>query len=137
MLVPYTSRCETLLLKRNWHHTFWQSVTGSIGWHGESPAQAAVRELFEETSIVAQLGDIRDLDRQFRFRIPMRYRHRYQPEVQWNIEHVFCLCLERTVPIELQADEHHDYRWVSLGEAVNAVWSWSNREAIEMVRRAL
>jgi len=48
LVVIHTPRGEVLLLRRRQPADFWQSVTGSLEW-GESTAQAARRELAEET----------------------------------------------------------------------------------------
>lgn len=136
LLVIYTRQGLTLLLRRNWHHTFWQSVTGSIRWTGESALEAAVRELEEETGISINPDEIRDWKRRFRFVIPSEVRHRYQPGVCMNVEHLFSLELPDLVPVRLQPDEHDAFQWVSFEQAGNTVWSWTNREAIRMIQNA-
>ncbi len=134
LLVIYTQQGQTLLLKRHSRHTFWQSVTGSIRWSGESAIEAAARELEEETGISAQPGAIQDWQRRFRFVIPKAVRHRYQPGVSMNVEHLFSLRLPDQVPICLQPDEHDAYQWIDILKAGNIVWSWTNREAFKIIQ---
>ena len=55
LVVVYTPAGQTLLLRRA-RPVFWQSVTGSLDWPDESPAEAARRELKDETGSVASAG---------------------------------------------------------------------------------
>lgn len=135
LLVTCTKQGQTLILKRIGHHTFWQSVTGSIRWSGETPAETAVRELREETGIEVCVDEIRDWNRRFRFAIPAQVRHRYEPGVCMNVEHMFSVCLPKTFAISLQPEEHSDYLWLDLETAMDKVWSWSNREAMRLVQK--
>ena len=48
LVVIYSLTGHVLMMQRVFPREFWQSVTGSLEW-GEQPAQAAVRELREET----------------------------------------------------------------------------------------
>ncbi len=134
LLVTFTQQGQTLLLKRHWHHTFWQSVTGSIHWSGETPVETAVRELAEETGIVARPDQIQDWKRRFKFVIPREFRHRFGPGVTMNVEHLFSLQLTQKVPVRIQAGEHSAYQWVDFNKAEDIVWSWTNREALRMIR---
>ena len=134
LLVIYTKQDQTLLLKRIGHHTFWQSITGSILWTGETPLETAVRELKEETGIDVCIDEIRDWHRRFRFTIPEQVRHRYEPGVCMNVEHMFSVCLPQTVEVTLQPEEHSDYLWLDFKSAIDKVWSWSNREALRLIQ---
>ncbi len=136
LVVVYTSDDKTLLLKRSPPHSFWQSVTGSMMWEGESKIQTAIRELREETGVVAIPSELRDWNRTFKFTIPPIYRQRYEVGVQLNREHLFSILLPEIKPIVLQQNEHIEYRWIGLRDALDMVWSWSNREALEMVMSA-
>lgn len=137
LLVTYTRQGQTLLLRRVGHHTFWQSITGSIHWSGECPTEAAVRELKEETGIEVCVDEIRDWNRRFRFVIPSYVRHRYEPGVEMNVEHMFSVCLPQTVSVTLKPDEHSDHDWLDFESAMNKVWSWTNREALRLVHEML
>lgn len=129
LVLIYTAACEVLLLKRRQQPSFWQSVTGSLE-AGEIPAQAAMRELAEETGIVDV--DLVDCHYHDSFRIHPQWRSRYAPGVTTNVEHVFlCPLPERPDTISLAADEHSQYRWLSVDEAIGTVWSATNRVALE------
>lgn len=136
LVVVYTTDEQTLLLKRKHPGSFWQSVTGSMEWSGESRIQTAVRELREETGIEADFGALRDWNRIFQYPIPAALRHRYSDSVRFNREHVFSIRLPGIRPVTLQPAEHSEFFWVDIRAAQNIVWSWSNREALEMVKLA-
>jgi dihydroneopterin triphosphate diphosphatase len=117
-----------LLLKRRDHPDFWQSVTGSLKW-GERPAEAARRELFEETGL--ECGhELVDHQRTFTFEILAMWRHRFAPGVTHNLEHVFSLALRQAAPVTFEPREHSAYQWLPRREAADRVWSWTNRRAI-------
>ncbi len=128
LVVVFTVAGEVLLLKRSDHPDFWQSVTGSLKW-GESSAQAARRELREETGL--EYGEaIEDWHRQFTFEILEMWRYRFAPGVIRNREHLFSLELEARPPIHLNPREHSTFCWKSREAAAEQVWSWTNRQAI-------
>ena len=55
LVVIYTEHGDVLRLRRCDPLDFWQSVTGSLH-AGETPLQAAVREVREETGLAADAG---------------------------------------------------------------------------------
>lgn len=118
---------RVLLLERKDRPGFWQSVTGSLEL-GESPAQAARRELAEETGIE---GEPEDLEETRRFKIFPEFRNRFPPDVSHNLEHAFAFDAGDTVPITLNREEHARYRWLPWRDAAALTESWTNREAIE------
>ena len=105
-------------------------------WTEDSPIETAIRELAEETGIVASENDIRNWNRNFRFPVLREIRHRYDGDGM-NLEHVFSIRLPHIVPITILESEHSDYRWGPLENALDSVWSWSNREAIWMVYESI
>lgn len=132
LVVVYTLQGETLLLRRLLPPVgIWQSVTGSLGWQEEA-GQAAQRELLEETGLS---GEPQATGQDNRYQIVPEALHLYPPGVTQNTETVFEMCLPERVDISLNPDEHSEYCWVSLAEAEERVWSWSNRIAIEHLRR--
>jgi dihydroneopterin triphosphate diphosphatase len=131
LVVIHTIRHDCLLLERLQPAGFWQSVTGSLKW-GESPAEAAARELVEETGL--DPAALRDADVQSRFAIFPEWRRKYAPGVEENLEHLWYLELPERQPVTLNPLEHRAYRWLPLDEAIETVASWTNREALERLR---
>lgn len=74
---------------------------------GETPVQALVREIREETGIVVEAASL-------------------VPRETWYVEHAdrkfvfhtFSLALDEQPTITLHPDEHHEYRWVTPLEAL-------------------
>jgi dATP pyrophosphohydrolase len=130
LVVVYTTAGSTLLLERRSPAAFWQSVTGSLE-EGESPREAAARELYEETGLAAH--GLRDLERSGTFPIAGPWRHRYAPAVTHNVEHYFALRLDAEVPIRIAAHEHIGYEWQSFADAIACCSSPSNRELIARI----
>lgn len=120
---------EVLLIERSYPTGFWQSVTGSLRW-GESAAEAAHRELREETGLVAGIDALEDLQIGARFYILPEWRTRFAPDVRENREHWFRLWLDAPAPVRLSS-EHLRWDWLPARRAVERVSSWSNRLAIE------
>ncbi len=129
VLIVVRSRAdEVLLMRRSGADGFWQSVTGSLE-AGEDAAACAVRELAEETGLVAPL---RDCCVTARFRIRESALHRYAPGTVHNTEHLFDCVLPEAVDIQL-SDEHTAYTWLGVDEAIERTWSETNRDAIRQL----
>lgn len=128
LVVVYTRAGEVLMLRRRRPAWFWQSVTGSLGWD-ESPAEAARRELKEETGLDAGLRLV-DCGHSVLFPIVPPWKARYSPNARFNREHWFALPLDSRRIIHLRPSEHREYRWMPADEALRRLSSWSNRNAV-------
>ncbi len=120
---------EVLLLERADHPGYWQSVTGSRDGI-ESLRETAIRETREETGLDAGCYQLTDWQFQNEYEIYPHWQHRYPAGVTRNVEHVFGLKLPGRVPVRISPREHLDYRWLTLQEAADKVFSPSNREMI-------
>jgi len=109
---------------------FWQSVTGSLEGD-ETPWQAAIREVGEETGLDATQYELQDWQVSNVYEIYPHWRHRYAPGVTENREHLFALTLPAALPVSLAPDEHVRYEWVDWREAAKRVFSWTNVDALK------
>ena len=128
LVVVFTLEQEILLLQRADDETFWQSVTGSLEV-AEEPADAALRELVEETGI--SNVTLIDCNYSDSFSIRPQWRHRYPVGTTRNLEHVFLAQLPTRCDVTIEAREHLDFRWVSIAQAIDELWSATNQRALE------
>jgi dATP pyrophosphohydrolase len=132
LVIVYTPALQCLLLERVRPEGFWQSVTGTLRWD-ETPAETAAREVREETGL--DPANLSDAGVTRRFPILPEWRDRYAPDVAENTEHLWYLEIPEAREIELNPAEHRAYRWLELGEAIDTVSSWTNREGLERLQR--
>ncbi len=130
LVLIHTADLKVLLMERADKAGYWQSVTGSIE-AGETPKEAAIREVSEETGLDALAYDFQDWQVSNVYEIYPHWRHRYAPGVTENREHLFGLMLPDTLPIRLAPDEHLRYEWVDWREAAKRVFSWTNVDALK------
>jgi dATP pyrophosphohydrolase len=129
LVLVCTRAGEVLLMERTRPRGFWQSVTGSLAW-GERAADAAARELEEETGLRPGRGRLIDLHRGERFPIVPPWRARYAPQTRFNRERWFLFELPARRTIQLNPAEHRQYRWLMAPEAARRATSWTNRKFI-------
>lgn len=134
LVLIFTPELKVLLLERADKAGFWQSVTGSIE-AGETPYQAAIREVKEETGLNALAYDFQDWQVSNVYEIYPHWRHRYAPGIHQNTEHLFGLCLPEAKAVTLAPDEHTRYEWLDWREAANKVFSWTNVDALQRLGR--
>lgn len=130
LIVIHTPDLQILLLERADKSGFWQSVTGSIE-PGETPYDAAIREVKEETGLDALAYDFQDWHTSNIYEIYPHWRYRYAPGVVENTEHLFGLCLPAPLPVTLAPNEHTRYEWVDWRVAAKKVFSWTNVDALK------
>jgi dATP pyrophosphohydrolase len=139
LVVIHTPDLEVLLIERADKPGFWQSVTGSLDMPDEPLLDAATRELFEETGIVADGETIvlRDWELANVYEIYPLWRDRYAPGVTHNTEHVFSVCVPADTVITLSPREHLNHAWLPRVDAADRCFSSSNAEAILQLKRQL
>lgn len=130
LVLIYTTDLQVLIMERTDKAGFWQSVTGSVEGI-ETPYQAAIREVFEETGLNALDYNFQDWHASNVYEIYPHWRHRYAHGVTENIEHLFGLQLPTPIPIKLAPDEHVRYEWVDWRDAAKRVFSWTNVDALK------
>jgi dATP pyrophosphohydrolase len=146
LVVIHTRDLDVLLLERvsglEPGVPYWQSVTGAKDRPDEPFEAAARREVFEETGIDCRVGSplesrLRDWGIENVYPIYPQWRHRYAPEVVFNVERVFGLTLDAPVAVRLSPTEHRHAVWLPWRAAADRCASSSNAEAILMLPRFL
>jgi dihydroneopterin triphosphate diphosphatase len=130
LVLIHTDDLQVLIMERADKVGYWQSVTGSLE-HDETPIQAAIREVQEETGLDATQYNLQDWQASNVYEIYPHWRHRYAAGVIENTEHLFGLELPSPLAIKLAPDEHLRYEWVDWREAAKRVFSWTNVDALK------
>lgn len=130
LVLIHTDDLQVLIMERADKAGFWQSVTGSIE-DDETPYEAAIREVREETGIDALAYHFEDWHATNTYEIYPHWRHRYAPGVTENVEHLFGLTLPTPIAVRLAPDEHIRYEWIDWREAAKRVFSWTNVDALK------
>ena len=133
LVVIHDPEGQVLLLERADRPGFWQSVTGSLDHEDEAPSVAAVRELEEETGLIAMPDAWSDWAFSQIYEIFPHWRHRYAPGITQNTEHVFSVSVPAVSPIRLSPREHLRSQWLPWAAAAEACFSWSNAKAIRLL----
>jgi hypothetical protein len=126
LVLLHDAHGQILLLERADRAGFWQSVTGSLE-NDETPFQAALREVAEETGIILPNTQLHDWQHSTVYEIFPYWRHRYPPGVTHNTEHWFSAQIAHQPPT---LSEHTAYQWLDPNIAMECVFSPSNRDMI-------
>ena len=137
LVVVHTPDRQILLLNRAGRggqgSNMWQSVTGSREPEDADLAATARRELFEETGL--STGTLTDWRLKNRYEIWPKWRARYAPDVTHNVEHVFGFLVPQVTVATLDPAEHTAQLWLPWQEAMDKVFSPTNRDAIWQLQR--
>ena len=128
LVVVHTAALDVLLIERAANPGFWQSVTGSREPDDPDLEATARRELLEETGL--SVGTLSDWRLTNRYEIWPQWRARYAPDVTHNTEHVFGFLGPEVTVATLDPAEHIAQMWLPWQQAMEKVFSPSNRDAI-------
>ena len=128
LVVVHTPALDVLLLERAANPGFWQSVTGSREPDDPDLEATARRELLEETGL--SVGILTDWRLTNRYEIWPQWRARYAPDVTHNTEHVFGFLVPQVTVATLDPAEHTAQLWLPWQQAMEKVFSPTNRDAI-------
>ena len=128
LVVIHTAALDVLLIERAANPGFWQSVTGSREPDDPDLEATARRELLEETGL--SVGTLTDWRLTNRYEIWPQWRARYAPDVTHNVEHVFGFRVPQITVATLDPAEHTAQLWLPWQQAMEKVFSPTNRDAI-------
>jgi dATP pyrophosphohydrolase len=132
LVVVHTPRLDLLVLERT-GTGLWQSVTGSREPDDPDLAATARREVLEETGLA--VGTLTDWRQTNRYEIRAQWRARYAPDVTHNVEHVFSFQVAERTVATLDPSEHVAQLWLPWQDAMEKVFSPTNRDAIWQLQR--
>ncbi|MBN9087322.1 MAG: dihydroneopterin triphosphate diphosphatase [Reyranella sp.] len=135
LVVVHTAALDVLLIERAANPGFWQSVTGSREPDDPDLEATARRELLEETGLSA--GTLTDWRLTNRYEIWPQWRARYAPDVTHNTEHVYGFLVPEVTVATLDPAEHAAQLWLPWQQAMEKVFSPTNRDAVrQLAQRA-
>lgn len=109
---------------------FWQPVTGRVE-PGESFAETARREVFEELGLTVAPGDIHDLGYCHSYALKREWLVNYPPGTTHNDEAAFAIFVTQGTEIRTDPGEHDAHEWLS-PDAARKRFGWhGNREALQ------
>lgn len=114
---------QVLIFKTNQKRgSFWQPITGSVEGT-ETPTQAALRELYEETGFNVNPSQM----------INLNYSFEFQARGFTFEEHAFFISLDKTRAPRVDPNEHDEFQWVGVQEALSVIRFESNREVLRKI----
>lgn len=113
---------------------WWSSVTGMLE-PGETPEEAARREVREETGLE---GELRPLGLEHAFHVDPRLANLpADGELRFNRETCFAMEVPTKAPLHLDLSEHSEARWCSLEEAKDLVRWEGSKAALDRLAATL
>jgi dATP pyrophosphohydrolase len=101
LILIHTPDLQVLIMERADRAGFWQSVTGSVEGD-ETPTQAAIREVHEETGLDALQYHLQDWQVSNVYEIYPHWRHRYAPVSPKTVN----TCLASSYRLPCQSNWH-------------------------------
>ncbi len=120
-----------MMLRRPEHGLWWQSVTGMLE-PGETPEEAAHRELKEETGLE---GTLRPMGLSHSFWVDPSIVHFPDDEPRFNTETCFAMEVPAEAEVHLEPSEHSEFKWCAPGEA-QSLMKWEGSKASLALLRA-
>lgn len=120
-----------MMLRQPQHGRWWQSVTGMVEPE-ETLEAAAHREVMEETGLS---GALEDLGLMHSFWVDPTIVSFPDVEPRFNTETVYSMRVGPDAEIRLALDEHSEYRWCTISEALGLV-PWEGAKAALRILQA-
>ena len=109
-------------------HPIWQFVSGG-GEDNETPLETVVREIMEETSIIVDKEEVKQLDAKTSIPVVnITGEYTWGPNVYVIPEYTFAVKI-KDCDIKL-SNEHKEYKWVEYDEAMEKLKYDSNKTAL-------